>query len=94
MKLQDMLDREMTLKEALEALIEENQRLKQAYYDLAENMVYEGNSIQWIHSKAQNYGNALSDAWQSLNAKGVVADGNTTVAQGIDKLPHVREVKT
>ena len=91
MKLQDMLDAEWTLKQALEALIEENQRLEQAYHDLAREMVYEGNSISWIHSKARNYGNALSEAWHALNAKGVIADGNTTVAEGIAKLPHMRE---
>ena len=63
--------------------IEERDMMEQQYNDLANELIYEGNSVSWWHSKAKNYGNALTEAWKALYECGVVADGETTVAEGI-----------
>ena len=72
--------------EAIKALTEENDRLEMAYHDLANNMVYEGNSISWTKSKADWYKAALGEAWTALGEAGIQCDGQTTLAEGIKKL--------
>ena len=66
--------------------IEERDAMEQKYYDLANHMIYDGNSIGWWHSKATNYKGALGEAWKALNEAGINADGETSVADAIRKL--------
>lgn len=49
---------------------EERERAELELAYLANEMIYEGNSIGWIASKAKNYGNALIEAWAALNDGG------------------------
>ena len=65
--------------EAIEA--KESAELETAY--LANEMVYEGNSIGWIASKAKNYGAALMDAWAAVKAIGGKCDGLTPLHEAI-----------
>ena len=69
--------------DAIGQAIEERDFALRQYHELANLMIYEGNSIGWWHSKAKNYGAALLDAWDALREAGVECDGATTVSQGI-----------
>ena len=69
--------------EAIKQSIEERGDAIQRYHDLASQMVYEGNSIQWGYFKSKNYGSALLEAWDALREAGIKCDGRTTVAEGI-----------
>ena len=69
--------------DAIRQTIEERDNAIQRYHDLANQMIYEGNSIGWWHSKAKNYGAALLEAWDALREAGITCDGKTTVAEGI-----------
>lgn len=81
---------ERTMRAALEQIIRERDEeiadLQQQLTDLADRMVYRGNSISWIHSKAENYKAALGRAWDALIAAGISPDGETDVAQGVARL--------
>lgn len=69
-------DRDAARRERDDAIEEkEAAQLEVAY--LANEMIYEGNSIGWIASKAKNYGAALGDAWSAVKAVGGVCDGAT-----------------
>lgn len=46
---------------------EERDRVVEEIRFLAEKMVYRGNSIEYIHSKAKNYGDALTRAWGAFS---------------------------
>lgn len=71
---------------SIEELVDRARDAEQELSLLANEMVYEGNSVSWWASKARNYGNALGVAWVALKGAGIEADGNTSVAQGIEKL--------
>jgi hypothetical protein len=62
---------------------------------LAQQMVFHGNSVSWWYSKAIAYRDAIDEAWKALKAKGVFADGNTTVAQAIAGLapPNAEQIR-
>ena len=66
--------------------IEERDAAIQRCDELATQMIYKGNSVGWWHSKAENYGNALLEAWGALKEAGIPCDGATTVAEGIRRL--------
>lgn len=72
--------------DAIRQAIEERDAAIAQAADLAQRMIYRGNSVGWWHSKATNYGNALLEAWAALKAAGIPCDGQTTVAEGIRKL--------
>lgn len=72
--------------DAIRQAIEERDMMEQRYHDLAEHMVYRGNSVSWWHSKAMAYRNAIDDVWAALNAAGVQADGKKTCADGVREL--------
>lgn len=55
------------------------------------HLCYKGNSVAWWHSKAENYKDALRQAWDALKAAGVPCDGQTTVADGIRLLTGQRQ---
>lgn len=63
--------------------IEERDHFERSYHDLADSMIYEGNSISWIKSKADNYKAALGEAWKALGEAGIKCDGKISVAEGI-----------
>jgi len=69
-----------------EAAEEERDAAVQSCHDMANNMVYHGNSVAWWHSKAAAYRDALGKCWDQLKANGVYCDGNTHVATAIGKL--------
>lgn len=83
---------EETVRAVLEQLIrdkdEEIERLQQALSDLADRLEYKGNSISWIHSKAEKYGRALLDSWRALNEAGIKQDRDEPfdVVEGIRRL--------
>lgn len=75
-------DRDAARRERDEAIkAKESAELETAY--LANEMVYEGNSIGWIASKAKNYGAALMDAWGAVKAIGGKCDGSTPLHEAI-----------
>jgi hypothetical protein len=72
--------------DAIRQAIEERDAMEQKYHDLAEYMVYHGNSVSWWHSKAIVYRDALDAVWAELRAAGVMADGKKTCADGVREL--------
>ena len=70
----------------IEELIDQRQYAEQQYQLLATEMVYEGNSVQHWHNKAEAYGNALSNAWAALRDAGIKPDGEKDVVAGIKEL--------
>jgi hypothetical protein len=66
--------------------IEERDAMEQRYHDLAEHMVYQGNSVSWWHSKATAYRDAIDAVWDALRAAGIQSDGNKTCADGVREL--------
>ena len=72
--------------DAIRQAIEERDSMEQQYHDLAEHMVYHGNSVSWWHSKATAYRNAIDEVWGALNAAGIRADGTKTCADGVREL--------
>lgn len=75
-------DRDAARRERDEAIqAKESAELEVAY--LANEMVYEGNSIGWIASKAKNYGVALMAAWDGVKAIGGKCDGSTPLHEAI-----------
>lgn len=69
--------------EALRRVTEYVEMVEENYRLLASEMVYEGNSVAWWHSKAINYRAALGEAWNALEELGINADGKTSVADAI-----------
>ena len=63
--------------------IEERGRAHIELAYLANELMFNGNSIGWIASKADNYKKALGDAWDALIALGGKCDGNTILADAI-----------
>jgi hypothetical protein len=69
----------------VEDLREEIEALRFDYAALANNTMYDGNSIGWIASKAKNYGRSLMDAWDAVCEIGGKCDGNTPLHEAIRK---------
>lgn len=72
--------------DAIRQAIEERDAMERAYHDLANEMVYEGNSVSWWRSKAMAYRNAVDDVWFALKDAGIHADGKKTCADGVREL--------
>ena len=72
--------------DAIRQAIEERDEMERKYHDLAEHMVYRGNSVAWWHSKATAYRNAIDEAWDALTTAGIRADGTKTCADGVREL--------
>lgn len=72
--------------DAMRQCIEERDAMERQYHDLAEHMVYHGNSVSWWHSKATAYRNAIDEVWGALRAAGIRADGTKTCADGVREL--------
>ena len=72
--------------DAIKEAIEERDDAVRQYHDLAQNMVYHGNSVSHWYCKATAYGDALSKVWSELQAAGVTPDGNKTCADGVREL--------
>lgn len=72
--------------DAIRQAIEERDAMERKYHDLAEHMVYHGNSVSWWHSKAIAYRDAIDAVWAELRAAGVTADGKKTCADGVREL--------
>lgn len=72
--------------DAIRQAIEERDEMERKYHDLAEHMVYHGNSVSWWHSKATAYRNAIDEVWDALKAAGIRADGTKTCADGVREL--------
>lgn len=67
----------------LDRLREENARLAKNYQLLADEAVYEGNSISWTYRKAIKYRDALERAWSAMAEAGYPADGETELSDAI-----------
>lgn len=63
--------------------LEERDQAISDYHDLANNMVYQGNSVSYIYSKYKNCSSVISDCWDVLREFGVNPDGNTRVDDAI-----------
>jgi hypothetical protein len=72
--------------DAIRQAIEERDAMERQYHDLAEQMVYPGNSVSWWHSKATAYRNAIDNVWDALRAAGIRYDGAKTCADGVREL--------
>jgi len=66
--------------------IEERDAALQACDDLANEMIYRGNSVAWWHSKATAYRDAIDRCWDALKDAGIHPDGKTDVATAIRQL--------
>lgn len=66
--------------------IEERDAALQACSDLANEMIYHGNSVGWWYSKATAYRSAIDECWKALGEAGIKADGKTNVADAIRQL--------
>lgn len=69
-----------------DAAIEERDAALQACSDLANEMVYRGNSVAWWRSKATAYRDAIDRCWDALREAGIHPDGKTDVATAIRQL--------
>lgn len=72
--------------DAIRQAIEERDAAVRDTELLSTEMVYKGNSVQWWHSKATAYKDALGKAWDALAAAGIHSDGTFDVAEGIRRL--------
>lgn len=82
-KVEDLIADVAAARRERDEAIEEKEYAEHQLALLANEMVYEGNSVGWIYSKAKNYGDALLKAWDALKLTGVKCDGNTSVADAI-----------
>lgn len=46
-------------------------------------LVYKGNSVEWMHSKAEKYKAALGRAWDAMTEAGFPPDGKTELCDAI-----------
>ena len=72
--------------DAIRQAIDDRDAMEMKYHDLAEHMVYHGNSVSWWHSKATAYRDAIDRVWDELKAAGIVCDGRKTCADGVREL--------
>lgn len=77
--------------DAIRQAIEDHDATLQKYHDLAEHMVYQGNSVSWWYSKATAYRDAIDNVWTELRAAGIVCDGVKTCADGVRELAAMKE---
>jgi hypothetical protein len=82
----DKLSPERMGLDAIRQAIEDRDAMEMKYRDLAEHMVYHGNSVSWWHSKAMAYRDAIDRVWDELKAAGIVCDGRKTCADGVREL--------
>jgi hypothetical protein len=72
--------------DAIRQAIEGRDVMERKYHDLAEHLVYHGNSVAWWHSKATMYRDAIDRVWDELKAAGITCDGRKTCADGVREL--------
>lgn len=72
--------------DAIRQAIDDRDEMERKYHYLAQEMVYEGNSVAWWRSKAVAYRDAVDAVWRELRAAGVTADGKKTCADGVREL--------
>jgi hypothetical protein len=72
--------------DAIKQAIEERDDAVRQYHDLAQNMVYHGNSVSHWHCKATAYRDAIGKVWNELQAAGIACDGNKSCADGVCEL--------
>jgi hypothetical protein len=66
--------------------IEELEEMERKYYELANSMIYRGNSVAHWHAKATAYKDAIGAVWTELQAAGVICDGTKSSAEGVKEL--------
>jgi hypothetical protein len=72
--------------DAIKQAIEERDEAVQQYHDLAQSMVYHGNSVAHWYGKAKAYRDAIGKVWNELQAAGIACDGNKSCADGVREL--------
>jgi hypothetical protein len=72
--------------DAIKQAIEERDEAVQQYHDLAQSMVYHGNSVAHWYGKAKAYRDAIGKVWNELLAAGIACDGNKSCADGVREL--------
>lgn len=72
--------------DAIKQAIEERDEAVRQYHDLAQNMVYHGNSVSHWHCKATAYKDAIGKVWSELQTAGIACDGNKSCAEGVCEL--------
>ena len=72
--------------DAIKQAIEERDEAVRQYHDLAQSMVYHGNSVAHWYGKATAYRDAIGKVWNELQAAGIATDGNKTCADGVREL--------
>lgn len=73
----------MTEVNPIEELVDRTREAEEAYRQLAEEIIYEGNSVVWWYSKAQAYQEVLRRSWDALHEAGINSDGKIDVADAI-----------
>lgn len=66
--------------------IEERDDFERRYYDLASNMVYEGNSVAHWRNKAVAYKDVIGKVWDELQAAGIACDGTRSCVEAVRDL--------
>jgi hypothetical protein len=72
--------------DAIKQAIEERDEAVRQYHDLAQSMVYHGNSVAHWYKKATAYRDAIGKVWNELQAAGIACDGNKSCAEGVCEL--------
>jgi hypothetical protein len=83
---QPLPKQERTDLDLINQAIEKRDEIEQRYHDLAQNMVYEGNSVAHWCNKARAYKSAISEVWEELKKAGITPDGYKSSADGIREL--------
>jgi hypothetical protein len=65
--------------------IEERDAVLQAYFNLAHEMIYNGNSFAHWYNKAKAYRLEIDNVWNALAEIGVYPDGRTSCSKYIRK---------
>ena len=72
-----------TTEELISDLIEQRDSAERKLNELSNEMIYEGNSVGYIYSKAKNYSNCIMRCWDVLHEYGIKSDGQTDVVEAI-----------
>ena len=75
-----------TTEELISELIEQKEYAVMQLDELANNMIYNGNSVGYIYSKAENYKNCIGRCWDAVKEYGIECDGKKDIADAIREL--------
>jgi len=84
------MNTDQTIADFIRDLIEERDEALSRVDELANKMVYRGNSVSYIYSKADDYKATIMEVWDALKEIGYPPDGATSCADMIRKIEKPR----